>query len=111
VGEYAIAYLLSVLTFAAGITIDLNTAAVATILAAMIAAYPSSRLIAANRRKVLAEAGVAADARVNAFAEVVQRDNTTLRERISHLEGKLEATERRCDILERLLMEHGIPTP
>lgn len=104
-------YLLAVLMIAAGITIDLNIAAVATIFAAAVAAYPSSRLVAANRRKVLAEAGLAADARVTEFAKVVQADNQALRERVAQLEGKLEVTEHRCDVLERVLIEHGIPVP
>lgn len=104
-------FLLTVLTVATGVTIDLNIAAVATILAAAIAAYPSSRLIAANRRKVLAEAGQAADLRVTAFATVMQKDNESLRERVATLEGKLEATVRRCDLMERLLIEHGLPLP
>jgi hypothetical protein len=113
------------LALVAGITIDLNVAAAATILAALIAAYPSSRLIAANRRKVLTEAGQVADARVLAYSDRVDRENRALRDRVSTLEGKLaanehhsatlegklDATTHRCDVLERLLIEHGIPVP
>lgn len=98
-------------SFATGLTIDLNTAAVATMIAALVAAYPSYRLLAANRRKVLNEAGQIADDRVLAFSERVQQDNAALRDRVATLEGKLETTEHRCDVLERVLIEHGLPIP
>src|SRR3954470_10408995 len=99
------------LALVAGITIDLNVAAAATILAALIAAYPSSRLIAANRRKVLTEAGQVADARVLAYSDRVDKENRVLRDRVAMLEGKLAATDHRCDVLEQVLIEHGIPVP
>jgi hypothetical protein len=104
-------YALAFITFATGITIDLNVAAAATILAALIAAYPSAKLIKANRKKVIEEAGDVADRRVERVAKLWEADNKVLRARLSHVEGKLEATEHRCDVLERLLMEHGIPIP
>lgn len=104
-------YLLAGVALLTGVTIDLNVAAAATIIAALVAAYPSYRLIAANRRKVLNEAGQIADSRVLAYSERVDRENTALRDRVATLEGKLEATEHRCDVLERLLIEHGIPVP
>lgn len=89
----------------------LDAAAVALLIAALVAAYPSARLVGANRQKVLTEAGQVADARVLAFAETLQRDNMALRERVATLEGKLEVYERRNDRLEAVLLEHGLPVP
>lgn len=105
------AWALALVLFATSVTVDVSTAAVVTIAAAAIAAYPSARLVAANRRKVITEAGAVADRRVLEFAQMLQADNASLRETVGELRGRLEANEHRCDVLERVLIEHGIPVP
>jgi hypothetical protein len=105
-----------------GVTVDLNAAAILTFVAALIAAYPSWRLVSANRRKVLAEASTvassAADARIEKAARLFAEDNERLRAelagmRLEHaaLEGRHDALEHRCDQLTQLLIENGITVP
>jgi hypothetical protein len=106
-----VASLIAVGLFAANVSIDVNTAAIFTLIGAIIAAYPSARLVGANRKKVLAEVGTTIDARAEAAAKLFAADNKTLRDRVSDLESKLDATERRCDALEHLLLSHGVPIP
>jgi hypothetical protein len=105
----------ALIPIAGGITISFNAAAIGAIIAATVAAYPSWRLLRATRAKVVAEAGKAADDRVLAYSDRIDRENAALRQRVAQLEDKLEGAERRCehrcDVLERLLIEHGIPVP
>lgn len=116
-----------------GVTVDLNAAAVLAFIGALVAAYPTWRLIGANRRKVLAEAGAlantAADERIKKAAELFAADNERLRGemrdmRTAHAEeitemktetaelrGHVTALELRCEQLTRVLIENGLPVP
>lgn len=104
-------YAIVALSIAAGVTIDLNIAAVLGAIATIAAGTPSYLVVRANRRKVIEETGDTADGRIERIAELWRKDNIELRAHIVRLEGRLDAAEARCDLFERTLVQHGIPVP
>jgi hypothetical protein len=87
-----------------GAVLDPNLAAYGGLIVALIAAFQSARITGPNRRKILAEAGGAADRRILEWGDRVTAENAALRRREQWLEG-------RVDQLEQCMRDAGIAVP
>lgn len=81
-----------------------NIGTILSLLVGALVAYNQWRLIRANRRKVLAEGSDLSTQAADRMLTHWEADNRRLRDR-------LDLLERRCDEMEDLLREHGIPVP
>lgn len=83
-------------------SIDIGTLLTFALAAAV--AFNQFRLFRENRRKVLAEGSDLSTQAADRMLTHWETDNQRLRERLDKL-------ERRCDEMEGLLRQHGIPLP